>query len=144
MRLLGKGQSVKVWFHPLRFKSTLSTAGGLPIQEYIRRQGRPLQWLLNRCLNRYHVMTSQSKASEAQVIELLEKINLMMEANRCPWEIQHRMYTQMRQDLSIKEETRWQGGQEETRMAVLNYDRPKERQQMALGWPNMPKGKSEL
>ncbi|XP_075938133.1 GTPase IMAP family member 4-like [Anarhichas minor] len=87
--------------------------GGLPIQEHIRRQGRTLRWLLERCGNRYQVMSDRSGASEAQVAELFEKIQKMMETNKRPREIQDRMYTQLRREVSMKDARRMQGGREE-------------------------------
>ena len=92
-------------------------------------------------------MTNQPKASGAQVTELFGKIQKMQEANSCPKEIQHMMYTQLRRDLSLKEERSWQGRQEEIEMAVMHdvhVRRPQERQQMASGWPYMPRGRWEL
>ncbi|KAM9359112.1 GTPase IMAP family member 8-like [Symphorus nematophorus] len=116
--------------------------GGLPIHEHIRRQGRTLLWLLERCGNRYQVMTNQSGASEAQVTELFGKIQKMVEANSRPKEIQYMMYTQLRRDLSLKEEMGWQGRQEEIEMTAMHdvYNgKPRERQQMTSGWPHTPR-----
>ncbi|KAM6932082.1 GTPase IMAP family member 8-like [Lycodopsis pacificus] len=93
--------------------------GGLPIQEHIRRQGRTLRWLLERCGNRYQVMSDQSGASEAQVAELFEKIQKMMETNKRPKEIQDWMYTQLRREVSMKDARRTQGGRQEIEMAVV-------------------------
>lgn len=135
-------------FHPLRFNPTnevISAAGGLPVQDHIRRQGRTLHWLLERCGNRYQVMTNQPWASEAQVRELFEKIGKMMETNRRPREIQYRMYTRLRRDVSMKEvERRWQEGQGEVEMTVMRDvpdGRPRQRQQMSSGWQYMPRGR---
>ncbi|XP_031139651.1 GTPase IMAP family member 8-like isoform X2 [Sander lucioperca] len=116
--------------------------GNLPIQEHIRRQGQTLHWLLERCGNRYQVMSSQSRASEAQVTELFEKIKKMMETNKRPKYIQDRMYTQLRRDVSIKEDRRWQGRQEEIEMTVMHnvHDgRMGQRKQMAPGRLYMPR-----
>ncbi|KAL7401185.1 hypothetical protein ABVT39_024369 [Epinephelus coioides] len=94
--------------------------GGLLIQEHIRQQGRTLHWLLERCGNRYQVMTNQSGASEAQLTELFEKIQRMIQTNKRPREIQDRMYMQLRRDVSMKEDRRAQGGQEEIEMTVMH------------------------
>ncbi|XP_028429486.1 GTPase IMAP family member 8 isoform X2 [Perca flavescens] len=117
--------------------------GDLPVQEYIRRQGRTLHWLLERCGYRYQVMSSQSRASEAQVTELFVKIQKMMKTNERPKYIQDRMYTQLRRDVSIKEDRRWQGRQEEIEMTVMHnvHDgRMGQREQMAPQWLYMPRG----
>ncbi|KAF7644659.1 hypothetical protein LDENG_00218100 [Lucifuga dentata] len=78
--------------------------GSFPIQDHIRQQGRTMQWLLERCGNRYQVMSNQSTASEAQVLQLFEKIQTMVEINKCPREFQQRMYTQLRQEVRTKAE----------------------------------------
>ncbi|XP_037630523.1 GTPase IMAP family member 8-like isoform X1 [Sebastes umbrosus] len=117
--------------------------GGLSIQEHIRRQDWTLHWLLERCGNRYQVMTNQSRASEAELTELFEKIQKMMENNMPPRETRDRMYTQLRRDVSMKEARRAQGRQEEIEMTVMHdvHDgRPGQRKQMASGWPYMPRG----
>lgn len=88
-------------------------------------------------------MSSQSRASEAQVTELFEKIKKMMETNKRPKYIQDRMYTQLRRDVSIKEDRRWQGRQEEIEMTVMHnvHDgRMGQRKQMAPGRLYMPRG----
>ncbi|XP_044057800.1 GTPase IMAP family member 9-like [Siniperca chuatsi] len=135
-----------LWLCPLRFNSTnevISAAGDLPIEEHIRRQGQTLRWLMERCGNRYQVMNNQSRASEAQVAELFGKIQKMMETLKRPREIQYRMSTQLRHDVSMKEERRWEGRQEEIEMTVrhdVHDGRPRETKQMASGWPYMPRG----
>lgn len=116
-----------------------TTEKGLPIQEHIKQQGRTLHWLLERCGNRYQVMTSQSRTSETQVTELFEKIQKMMEANNRPREIQHRMYTQLRRDVCMKQEGRWQGRQEE--MEIMHDGRLSQWEQVSSGWLNMSRGR---
>ncbi len=93
-------------------------------------------------MNRYQVMTNQSWTSKDEVAELLRKTQRMMEANRCTKEIQHRMYPQLPRDLSMKEERKWQGRQEETEMTVRNHSRPRERKEMPSEWPYMPRGRN--
>lgn len=88
-------------------------------------------------------MSSQSGASEAQVTELFEKIQKMMEAKKRPVEVQQRMYTQLRREASMMEKRRWQGGREEIEMTVMYdvYDgRPRQTTQVASAWPYMPRG----
>ncbi|XP_028275994.1 GTPase IMAP family member 8-like isoform X2 [Parambassis ranga] len=84
----------------------------LPIQEYIRRQGHSLQWLLERCGNRYQVMTTLSSASEAQVAELFQKIHKLVEDVNMPRETRYRMYMQLRHEITMKEERRWRRREE--------------------------------
>ncbi|XP_053176094.1 GTPase IMAP family member 8-like [Scomber japonicus] len=117
--------------------------GSLPIREHIRRQGSTLQWLLERCGNRYQVMADQSRASEFQVRELFEKILKMMEAKRRPLEVQQRKYTQLRREVSMKQESRWQGRPVEIEMSVMYEEideRPRRTNQVESGWPYIPRG----
>ncbi|XP_010731551.2 GTPase IMAP family member 4 [Larimichthys crocea] len=114
--------------------------GNLPIQEHIRRQGRTLHWLLERCGNRYQVMPNQSLAPEAQLTELFAKIQKIVKANNRPKEIQYRMYTQVRQEVSTTMEWRQQGRQEEIEMTLMHDvqdGRPRGRQEMASRWSFM-------
>ncbi|XP_062275136.1 GTPase IMAP family member 4-like isoform X2 [Scomber scombrus] len=115
--------------------------GRLPIREHIRQQGSTLQWLLERCGNRYQVMAGQSRASEFQVTELFEKILKMMEAKRHPLEVQQRKYTQLRRDVSMKQESRWQGRPVEIEMSVMYEEidgMPRRTNKVESGRPYMP------
>ncbi|XP_042337134.1 GTPase IMAP family member 8-like, partial [Plectropomus leopardus] len=114
--------------------------GGLPIQEHVRHQGGTLRWLLERCGNRYQVLTNQSRAAEDQRRELFGKIWNMTETNRRPREIQDRMYTLLRQNLSIKEDRRLQGRREEIEMTVMHDGSSGRRMQMTSGAPYMARG----
>lgn len=69
-------------------------------------------------------MSDRSGASEAQVAELFEKIQKMMETNKRPREIQDRMYTQLRREVSMKDARRTQGGRQEIEMAVVPDGKP--------------------
>lgn len=72
--------------------------------------------------------------------ELFEKIHSMMETNRRPREIQYRMYTQLRRDLSIKDERRWQGRQEEmTAMYDIHDGRLGTRMHITSEWSHIPR-----
>ncbi|KAK5869007.1 hypothetical protein PBY51_009972 [Eleginops maclovinus] len=108
--------------------------GVLPIQEHVRRQGQTLHWLLERCGNRYQVMTNQSGASEAQLAELFQKIQKMIEINKRPRGVRDRMYTQLRREVSLREASRSQGRQEQVEMRNMHdvHDgRPWPRKQLA-------------
>lgn len=92
-------------------------------------------------------MTNQPGAPQAQVTELFEKIQKMMEFNKRPREIQNRMYTQLRRDVSMKKERSWQGRREEIEMTVMHDvcdGRPGERKQVTTGQPNMPRGMLDI
>ncbi|XP_071327678.1 GTPase IMAP family member 8-like [Trachinotus anak] len=132
-----------IWQRALILFTHGDKLGGVSIQEHIRRQGQILLWLLERCGNRFQVMSNQSGASQAQVTELFLKIRKMMEANERPREIQNRMYTQLRREVSLREERRWRGRREVIEMTVMGdvHDgRPSRRQRISSGWQRMSRG----
>ncbi|CAJ1066033.1 GTPase IMAP family member 8-like [Xyrichtys novacula] len=93
---------------------------GVPIEEHIRQQGKTLHWLLERCANRYHVMTNQPSTIKAEVTQLMEKIQRMLETTPPSWEIRNKQYTKLRQE-SMEGWRGWQGRQEDMEMTNV-YD----------------------
>ncbi|XP_060730935.1 trichohyalin [Tachysurus vachellii] len=83
LELLGEG----VW----RYTILLFTRGdqlreGVTIEQHIQGGGRDLHWLIEKCGQRYHVISSivlEGDSSKAQVTALLEKIEKMVSRNRC-------------------------------------------------------------
>ncbi|XP_066543301.1 GTPase IMAP family member 4 isoform X2 [Amia ocellicauda] len=49
------------------------------IEQHIQREGKELQWLVEKCGNRYHVLNIESITELPQVMKLLEKIDTMVE-----------------------------------------------------------------
>ncbi|XP_077962279.1 GTPase IMAP family member 8 [Gasterosteus aculeatus] len=99
-----------IWQKAMVLFTRADKLGGLPIQEHIRRQGRTLQWLLERCGNRYQVLSAWS---ESQHSELFEKIRKVVEVNQRPKEMRDRMYTQLRQELAARGARKSWGGRVE-------------------------------
>ncbi|KAK1796864.1 hypothetical protein P4O66_000952 [Electrophorus voltai] len=59
---------------------------GVTIEQHIQGGGRDLHWLLEKCGNRYHVISSlclEGKRSTVQVTGLLETIEKMVAGNQC-------------------------------------------------------------
>uniref|UniRef100_A0A673MK74 AIG1-type G domain-containing protein n=1 Tax=Sinocyclocheilus rhinocerous TaxID=307959 RepID=A0A673MK74_9TELE len=51
-------------------------------------EGQDLQWLLDKCGNRYHVLNNQNRSDHTQIKELLEKIEeTVAQNNSCHFEI---------------------------------------------------------
>ncbi|XP_036375383.1 uncharacterized protein LOC118771481 [Megalops cyprinoides] len=70
LELLSQG----VWRHTIVLFTRGDFLEGTDIKENIERRGEALRTLLERCGNRYHVLSSQDVGDGTQVRELLEKI----------------------------------------------------------------------
>uniref|UniRef100_A0A672R564 Uncharacterized LOC107591377 n=1 Tax=Sinocyclocheilus grahami TaxID=75366 RepID=A0A672R564_SINGR len=51
------------------------------IEEHIESEGENLQWLINKCGNRYHVINHMEQDDREQVRELMEKVEMMARGN---------------------------------------------------------------
>ncbi|KAI5104462.1 putative leucine-rich repeat-containing protein [Silurus meridionalis] len=83
LELLGEG----VWRHTiLLFTRGDQLRDGVTIEQHIQGGGKDLHWLMEKCGNRYHVISStalEGDSSETQVTALIEKIEKMVSENRC-------------------------------------------------------------
>ncbi|GLD53858.1 trichohyalin-like protein [Lates japonicus] len=83
LELLGEG----VWRHTiLLFTHGDQLREGVDIEQHIQGGGRDLQWLLEKCRRRYHVISSVDgggRGGSTKVTELLEKVEKMATMNRC-------------------------------------------------------------
>lgn len=52
--------------------------GSTPTEQYIESESEPLQWIVDRCCNRYHVLNNKTKGEGFQVRELVGKIEEMV------------------------------------------------------------------
>uniref|UniRef100_W5N2K2 GTPase IMAP family member 4-like n=1 Tax=Lepisosteus oculatus TaxID=7918 RepID=W5N2K2_LEPOC len=55
--------------------------GDTALEQHIQTGGQDLQWLLQKCGNRYHVLNNQNRQDSTQVTELLEKIEQLLAEN---------------------------------------------------------------
>ncbi|XP_060887856.1 trichohyalin [Labrus mixtus] len=83
LELLGEG----VWRHIIMlFTHGDQLREGVDIEQHIQGGGRELQWLLEKCRGRYHVISSLDgggKGGSGMVADLLQKVEKMAAMNRC-------------------------------------------------------------
>ncbi|KAL0155975.1 hypothetical protein M9458_050238, partial [Cirrhinus mrigala] len=82
--LLGEG----VWSHTIVLFTHGDSLLDTSIEQHIESEGQDLQWLLDKCGNRYHVLNNKNRSDDTQIKELLEKIEeTVAQNNGCHFEI---------------------------------------------------------
>ncbi|XP_026082737.1 GTPase IMAP family member 8-like isoform X1 [Carassius auratus] len=71
-----------IWNHILVLFAVGEELGETPIELFIASEGDALQWLIEKCGNRYHVLNTKNWSDGSQVAELLEKIEETVAGNR--------------------------------------------------------------
>ncbi|KAG7491543.1 hypothetical protein MATL_G00004950 [Megalops atlanticus] len=77
LRVLGE----KVWSYTIVLFTFGDKLENSTIERHIERGGESLQWLLEKCGNRFHVLNNRKGGSRSQVKKLLEKIERMVAEN---------------------------------------------------------------
>ncbi|XP_026094470.1 GTPase IMAP family member 7-like isoform X2 [Carassius auratus] len=78
----------RVWSHAIVLFTHGDSLSDRSIEQYIESEGQNLQWLLDKCGNRYHVLNNKNRSDDTQIKELLEKIEkTVAQNNGCHFEI---------------------------------------------------------
>ncbi|KAI4899387.1 hypothetical protein NFI96_016703 [Prochilodus magdalenae] len=70
-----------VWRHTIVLFTWGDILGDLTIEQHIASEGEALQWVVEKCGNRYHVFNNEERENRVQVAELLQKIDHMLTRN---------------------------------------------------------------
>ncbi|KAL0155971.1 hypothetical protein M9458_050234, partial [Cirrhinus mrigala] len=98
--LLGK----RVWSHTIVLFTCGDSLLDTSIEQHIESEGQDLQWLLDKCGNRYHVLNNKNRSDDTQIKELLEKIEeTVAQNNGCHFEIDRKILQEIDGIKKIKE-----------------------------------------
>nr|XP_023674025.1 GTPase IMAP family member 4-like [Paramormyrops kingsleyae] len=68
----------RIWRHTILVFTWAPGLRDMPIERHIHREGRDLQWVVEGCRNRYHVINNQVFGEHPQLALLIEKIENMV------------------------------------------------------------------
>ncbi|KAL1277339.1 hypothetical protein QQF64_024012 [Cirrhinus molitorella] len=111
----------RVWSHTIVLFTHGDSLLDTSIEQHIESEGQDLQWLLDKCGNRYHVLNNQNRSDHTQIKELLEKIEeTVAQNNSCHFEIDRRILQEI--DGVKKAEERMDKWSEDIRSQTLSGD----------------------
>uniref|UniRef100_A0A673MX76 AIG1-type G domain-containing protein n=1 Tax=Sinocyclocheilus rhinocerous TaxID=307959 RepID=A0A673MX76_9TELE len=95
----------RVWSHTIVLFTHGDSLLDTSIEQHIESEGQDLQWLLDKCGNRYHVLNNQNRSDHTQIKELLEKIEeTVAQNNSCHFEIDRTILQELKEKRRAEEE----------------------------------------
>lgn len=95
----------RVWSHTIVLFTFGDYLLDTSIEQYIESEGQGLQWLVDKCGNRYHVLNNQNRSDHTQIKELLEKIEeTVAQNNGYHLEIDRNILQEMKERKRAEEE----------------------------------------
>ncbi|KAL1277328.1 hypothetical protein QQF64_024001 [Cirrhinus molitorella] len=111
----------RVWSHTIVLFTHGDSLLDTSIEQHIESEGQDLQWLLDKCGNRYHVLNNQNRSDHTQIKELLEKIEeTVAQNNGCHFEIDRKILQEI--DGVKKTEERLDKWSEDIRSQMMSGD----------------------
>uniref|UniRef100_A0A3B3VY54 AIG1-type G domain-containing protein n=1 Tax=Poecilia latipinna TaxID=48699 RepID=A0A3B3VY54_9TELE len=89
----------RVWRHCMVVFTWGHWLSDLPVENYIVREGKELQELLEKCGNRYHVLNPNRYSDAVQVKELFQKIINMVKQNKGCFTAEKKEWSRREQEL---------------------------------------------
>ncbi|XP_052400542.1 uncharacterized protein LOC127947454 isoform X7 [Carassius gibelio] len=95
----------RVWSHTIVLFTRGDSLSDTSIEQYIESEGQDLQRLLDKCGNRYHVLSNQNRSNDTQIKELLQKIEeTVAQNNGCHFEIDRKILQELKERRREAEE----------------------------------------
>ncbi len=94
----------RAWSHTIVLFTHGDSLSDTSIEQHIESEGQDLQWLLDKCGNRYHVLNNHNRSDHTQIKELLEKIEETVAQNHdCHFEIDKKIIQRINNKRRAKE-----------------------------------------